>query len=404
MDTFPNEIAKYKFLEPIGRGATSEVYSAVCLTNNRPLAIKKIDLELYPIELEFLRQEVSFWSSSCHPNIVGYYGSFMEGSVIYILMEYLAAGSVYDIMRYGFTRGFKDEIQIATLLKGMTEALQYIHANGQIHRDVKPGNALVGSDGAVKMGDFGVAASLLEQGQRQRARYTVIGTPCYMAPEVLSEDFGYTEKADIWSLGITAIELATGEAPYSRLKPMEVMVKILKSPPPTLPTNVPFSNEFRDFVSMCLKVAPKERPTAESLLQHAFLQKAKGDDYIKQTLISKLPPIGTRLKSIEGKLSFTSICSQEEPKVSAPNWDFDGADADSEEEKPVEEGTKQLGRFKITKQPSGNNSNIEKRNDELESEVARLNGKVEAMGLEMEVMKDQIRLLTQALQKLMQGK
>ncbi|EAY02813.1 STE family protein kinase [Trichomonas vaginalis G3] len=408
MINFPNSISHYKFIEPIGRGSTSEVLSAICLDNQNEISIKKIDMEKYPIELEFLRQEVSFWSSSAHPNVVGYYGSFVEGTVIYILMEYCSAGSIYDIMRYGFPRGFNDEFIIATILKGVLNALNYIHSNGQIHRDIKPGNILLCADGSVKIGDFGVAASLFQDGQRQRARYTVIGTPCYMAPEVLTEDHGYTEKADIWSLGITAIELATGEAPYSKLKPMEIMVKILKSPPSKLPTNAPYSAEFRNFVEKCLQSDPMNRATAEELLRHPFIAKAKSDSYISATLLTKIPPIGERLRTIEKQFSAFSMKEQTLPPQaehppSPMQWNFEGIEQPSHpHSEPTESITK--GRFTITKQPSSGQSNLseaDKENQQLKQTVRQLQQKVESMECEMDQMKDQIRLLTQLVQNIM---
>ena len=407
-EQYPNDISRYQIIEEIGHGATSEVFSAICLDNKKEVSIKKVDLEIYKIELDFLRQEVASWANSQHPNIVGYYGSFMSGSVIYLLMEYCAAGSIYDIMRFNYPQGFKDEILIATFLKGVLSALQYIHSNGQIHRDIKPGNVLIGADGTVKLGDFGVAASLIQQGQRQRARYTVTGTPCYMAPEVLNEDNGYTEKADIWSLGITAIEFATGEAPYSRLKQMEVMIKILKSPPPVLPTNAPYSPEFRDFVKCCLQKDPTTRPTATQLLQHPFIAKAKDGSYIVATLLSKLPPIGERTKEIKKKLhgfgiNHVSIDNERkndaQPQQATPDWNFDLDD---------EQTSVTKGRFKITKQPSSGAvleknepTTPEKENQELKEIVIQLQKKIGNMQMEMDQMKDQIRLLTCAVQNMM---
>ena len=415
-DQFPNDISHYKIIEQIGHGATSEVYSAICLDNGKEISIKKVDLEIYKIELDFLRQEVSFWSTSCHPNVVGYYGSFISGSVIYLLMEYCAAGSLYDIMKFNMHQGFKDELLIATFLRDVLNALQYIHSNGQIHRDVKPGNVLICADGSVKLGDFGVAASLIEQGQRQMARYTVTGTPCYMAPEVLNEEHGYTEKADIWSLGISAIELATGEAPYSRLKQMEVMIKILKSPPPTLPTNVPYSTEFRDFVQCCLQTDPKNRPTAEQLLKHPFIAKAKNGDYIKTTLLDKLPPIGERLKQIKKRFQGLNLGNSQNNNINSnspttqqqqPDWNFNLDDNSNASSESVTKG-----RFTITKQPSsGSNSQeaksdstLQNENEELKQVVNQMQRKIDAMSYEMEQMKDQIRLLTCAVQNLMKDK
>ena len=296
--SFPHDASQYQLVALIGKGASSEVYQAHCLTNDKDVAIKLIDLDDYPLDLDFLRQEVAFWSSSQHANIVGYYGSFVHGPHLYILMEYLSGGSVYDIMRYAFKEGFRDEMVIATILKSITEALAYIHQNGQIHRDIKPGNAIIGEDGVVKLGDFGVAATLLEQGQRKRARYTQIGTPCYMAPEVL-QGGGHTQKADIWSLGITAIELATGSAPYATLREMEIVQKILKAPPPQLPRNCGWSDEFRDFVRKCMNFNANRRPDAADLLQHPWMQKASEPSYIVDYVLKDLPPLPDRYEQLQ---------------------------------------------------------------------------------------------------------
>ena len=346
---FPHDVSKYQLVALIGKGASSEVYQARCLTNDTDLAIKLIDLDNYSVDLEFLRQEVAFWSSTQHANIVEYYGSFVDGKNLYILMEFLSGGSVYDIMRFAFQEGFNDEMVIATILKSITEALAYIHQNGQIHRDIKPGNAIIGEDGVVKLGDFGVAATLLEEGQRKRARYTQIGTPCYMAPEVL-EGAGHTQKADIWSLGITAIELATGAAPYASLGQLEIVQKILKAPPPQLPRNRGFSDEFRDFVRKCMNFKANRRPDAVDLLGHPFMQKASEPSYIVDYVLSGLPPIGDRYEQLH-----------EDARI---NWGTDGDKIDSPSPAPSsscpvpvwsfhdDEMEVKKGRFRIQKTPS----------------------------------------------------
>jgi serine/threonine-protein kinase OSR1/STK39 len=294
MIVFPDEPSQYQILGTIGEGASSTVYSARCLTNGQELAIKLVDLDEYSIDMDRLRQEVAFWSSSKHPNIVNYHGSFMSGQYLHILMELMDGGSIYDIMRHAHPNGFSDEMIIATILRSITLALSYIHQNGQIHRDVKPGNALITRDGVIKLGDFGVAASLLEDGQRRRARFTRIGTPCYMAPEVLKDDTGHTEKADIWSLGITAIEFATGAAPYATLKELDSVQKILKAPPPQLPRNETFSPAYRDFVKKCMNFDPRRRPSATDLLNHPFFEKAADPSYIVEYVLKVLPPLDER--------------------------------------------------------------------------------------------------------------
>ena len=324
--SFPLDIREYQLLECIGIGSTSQVYRARCHSNGQVIAIKKIDLELYPLEIEVLRREVAFWSRCQNESIVGYYGSFIDGSVLYMLMEYLSGGSVLDIMReicHG--GGFNDEVLLATIMKGIVVALNFVHGHDEIHRDVKPGNILLGADGAVKIGDFGVAASMLEQG-RKRARFTVIGTLNYMAPEVINEEIPYTQSADIWSLGITAYELALGNSPYYNLQPLRIIPQILNSPPPRLPNDGRFSQELRDFVRICLNHQTANRPSASNLLQHPFIQKARDGNYIVENLLSKIPPLelrSRRKKNIYDELiPKPSVNNQEQP-----TWQFPTDDA-----------------------------------------------------------------------------
>jgi serine/threonine-protein kinase OSR1/STK39 len=324
---FPSDASKYDLLEMIGSGGSADVYHAKCLSNGRHVAIKIIDLERETIDLNFVRQEVAFWSSWDHPNIVHYHGSFVAGHHLYILMEFLAVGSVSGILRDSFRNGFQDEATIATILRGIVRALVHIHAHAQIHRDIKPSNVLVGEDGSVKIGDFGIAATLLEDGQRRRARYTTIGTPCYMAPEMFQREAGHTEKADIWSLGITAMELAVGSAPHAGLNVGDIVPKILKAPPPQLPRGRPFSAEFRDFVKNCMNADPLRRLSAVQLLAHPFLGGEQlGRALIVQSIVTKLPPLyhryQKRMALIMGQIQLPNSLQPVTTVHSKIEWSF----------------------------------------------------------------------------------
>jgi serine/threonine-protein kinase OSR1/STK39 len=307
MQSFPSEPSCYNFIDRIGSGAYSQIYHAFCPKNNCDLAIKIVDLEDYSVSLEFVRQEIASWSSSQHQNIVRYYGSFVFGSRVYLLMEYCSGGSVTDILRDSFPNGFKDEAMIATILRSILLALAQIHQNEQIHRGIKPNNAIIGENIVIKVADFGVAAILMGNGQRKRARYSRIRTPSYMAPEMFHGNVGHTQNADIWSLGITAIELATGAAPYSAFPMIEIAQKLLNAPPPLLPRTMNVLIEFRNFVKNCMNFDPKKRSTADELLRHPFLEKAKGLSQIVERLLKGLEPLGERYAKRHGKANIEAV-------------------------------------------------------------------------------------------------
>ncbi|KAL5049426.1 hypothetical protein BDW71DRAFT_195431 [Aspergillus fruticulosus] len=249
---------QYQMMEELGSGSFGTVYKAIDKSTGEIVAIKHIDLESSEDDIQEIQQEISVLATCASPYVTRYHASFLRGHKLWIVMEYLGGGSCLDL------------------------GLDYLHSEGKIHRDVKAANVLLSHTGKVKLGDFGVAAQLTNI---KSQRNTFVGTPFWMAPEVIQQS-GYDYKADIWSLGITAIEMINGEPPHAAIHPMKVLFLIPKEPAPRLQGDG-YSNAFKDFIAQCLTKDPDRRPSAKELLRHKFIRNAGKTEALQELIHRK---------------------------------------------------------------------------------------------------------------------
>ncbi|XP_067466413.1 STE20-like serine/threonine-protein kinase isoform X2 [Thunnus thynnus] len=266
-DVNPEEI--WDIIGELGDGAFGKVYKAQNKQNGTLAAAKVIDTKTED-ELEDYMVEIDILASCNHHHIVKLLDAFYFEGKLWILIEFCAGGAV-DAIMLELERPLT-EPQIRVVCKQTLDALIYLHENKVIHRDLKAGNILLSLEGDVKLADFGVSAKNTKTLQR---RDSFIGTPYWMAPEVVmcetSKDRPYDYKADIWSLGVTLIELAQIEPPNHEMNPMRVLLKIAKSEPPTLMHPSRWSPEFSDFLRKALDKNVDNRWGPVQLLQHPFV-------------------------------------------------------------------------------------------------------------------------------------
>ncbi|KAM6055526.1 serine/threonine-protein kinase 10 [Theristicus caerulescens] len=277
-DLDPGEV--WEVVGELGDGAFGKVYKAKNKETGALAAAKVIETKSED-ELEDYMVEIEILATCDHRHIVKLLGAFYWDGKLWIMIEFCPGGAV-DATMLELDRGLT-EPQIQVICRQMLEALHYLHSKKIIHRDLKAGNVLLTQDGDIKLADFGVSAKNMKTLQK---RDSFIGTPYWMAPEVVMcetmKDTPYDYKADIWSLGITLIEMAQIEPPHHELNPMRVLLKIAKSDPPTLSCPSKWSLEFRDFLKTALDKNPETRPSAAQLLEHPFVSKVTSNRALRE--------------------------------------------------------------------------------------------------------------------------
>jgi len=259
----------FEFKEQLGKGAFGQVVKAIHKESGFELAVKVVPSSRE--RRQALEKEIEVLKKCKSPNILSYYGTVSTENELWILMDCCSVGSVRDMMRSALTT--LNEEQIGYICLHSLKGLAYLHSVNILHLDVKSANILITKEGQVKLGDFGVSEEI------QRASIMIkptdfVGSPLWMAPEIITKD-NHTNKADIWSLGITVIEMAEGKPPNTDINNLQKLLQLPLRPPPKLQQQHLWSLEMKGFLETCVMKEPEQRPSAIELLMHPFIQTAQ---------------------------------------------------------------------------------------------------------------------------------
>ena len=281
----------FTLLYPIGNGGFGKVYKAMHNDSKEIYAIKIIDYTKgnsndksnISFNYKSIQQETSLMRLVNKSNyVIKYYGSYYSrySNTIWLILEYCSSGSAVDLMlSMGRTLS---EVEVSTIIEMVLKGLMYIHKLNLIHRDIKGANIMLSEDGYAKLGDFGIGIQITDDEFRTSQK----GSPHWMSPQVILNN-KYDMKTDIWSLGITCLELVEGEPPFSDLNPDEVMEQVAKNPPKAENIIDPkeHTKDFINFVNLCLEINPNKRPSADILIKHPFIKKlSKGKEYLSKLI------------------------------------------------------------------------------------------------------------------------
>uniref|UniRef100_A0A8C7NQE3 Myosin IIIB n=1 Tax=Oncorhynchus mykiss TaxID=8022 RepID=A0A8C7NQE3_ONCMY len=307
LESLADPSGDWDIAETIGKGTYGKVYRVNNRKDGSQAAVKVLD-PINDVDEEIEAEYNILRTLSNHPNVVKFYGMFyksddLSGGQLWLVLELCNGGSVTDLIKGLLMRGQRLlEPVIAYILYGALLGLQHLHNNRIIHRDVKGNNILLTTEGGVKLVDFGVSAQLTSARLR---RNTSVGTPFWMAPEVIAceqqYDSTYDARCDVWSLGITAIELADGDPPLSEMHPVKALFKIPRNPSPTLRNPEEWCRSFSHFIAQCLIKDFETRPSVTHLLEHPFIKQAHGKEMALgqqlSTLICEQQDLGCKLKT-----------------------------------------------------------------------------------------------------------
>ncbi|EMD37450.1 hypothetical protein CERSUDRAFT_50694 [Gelatoporia subvermispora B] len=258
----------YRRLETVGKGAYGSVHKGLHIPTGNVVALKIINLDTEDDDVGDIQREVALLSQLRDaPNVTQYFGCYLDGPRVWIVMEYAQGGSVRTLMK-ACKDGVVEEKYVSVITREVLTGLSYLHKSNIIHRDLKAANILITAVGKVMICDFGVSALLVTASSK---RNTLVGTPHWMAPEVAHAS-AYDTKADIWSLGIMIYEMIKGSAPNSHVLDQAKLLQLIPRMKPPRLLEGEGSKELREFVSQCLRESPGDRLPADELSKTKWIK------------------------------------------------------------------------------------------------------------------------------------
>ena len=377
---WPTDPNAYILTGKIGQGAFASVWRATTSSDDdeetRDCAVKVLNLDHVDTNLAEIRLEVQAMRLSLNPNVLTCHTAFVKDTNLWLVTQLMRKGSSLHCLQTAretlASSPIPMEPHIMYILHETLLGLKYIHDNGQIHRDVKSSNILIDADASVRIADFGVSGWLVQGGSQQEKAKTFVGTPWYvlkmlylyiiyachskvslllyswMAPEVMEQIHGYDTKADVWSLGITALELAKGYAPYAKYPPMKVLILTIQEDPPSMETyelhdddsgvmedTEEWSKPFQQLISWCLEKNPAKRPTCQELLQSKYFSAFATESFrdtrqelLKSEICDIVEDVGTSSSNptqsppLPGTVPVSIVSSMEENRPAGTTWVF----------------------------------------------------------------------------------
>ncbi|KAJ3019050.1 hypothetical protein HKX48_002402 [Thoreauomyces humboldtii] len=288
---FTNDIQHYELISDIGGvDDISYLYLAKHVPTGEYVAIKYTDLTLSPdYELiDELIRTVRNTNLCKHKNILPYWTTFVETERMWNVTCPMKAGSFRNIMQNHFPQGL-GEVVVATVLREVLNAIVYLHDNRMIHNDIRADNILMGDHGEIRVTGLRQMISLSQGGEYVESVFSVVGDNIeWAAPEVMAQNSNYDEKADIYSFGITALELAFNRTPFDDWPPLKVLLSKLDYPCPAIPTTKMFSKDFYRMVNACIQKDPSKRPSARELVDHHFIKMSRSTKYLESHVLQRL--------------------------------------------------------------------------------------------------------------------